>query len=354
MNYGAGFFGIKTPEFGISEGIANLLGQGRNAQGGSNLFGSQASSGQIQGLSTDQPYNAGSENLMNPSPIGPPGAPAGYRLGGTGSAGTFPTPQPQQPSQPTGGGDGGYGAYLSSLDSQIGGLNDQRSAQESIANNTYNQGLNTVNTQYQQGQTELDANRQKTLRDLSTNLMQMFQQGNAQLGVRGASDSSAAGQYAYALTKMGNQQRGDVQSQYDQNLFKLKNTYDTETKNLELQKNSQLQQIAQWFSEAQSALQGQKGQLAFQQSQQALNTALQLADRVNQEAQSRRATLDQWAANHATSFQQLQGQLAQNSQFQATIPTFQGITGGQQQGAGMATGYGQDTTRKDIFGNPIR
>lgn len=245
----------------------------------------------------------------------------------------------------------GYDDYFRSLDEQMGGLDQQRGNQEQIAQNTYNQGLNTVNNQRGQGEVDLLNNRSKTLRDLSSNLQSSWQQGNAYLGTRGASDSSAASQYAYALTKMGNQQRGDVQGQYDQNLFKLKNTYDTEVKNLELQKNNQIQQISQWFAEAQNSLRGQKGQAALQKSQQALSMAMQAAQQVQQQSAAQQQALTQWAANHATSFGQLGQQLGQISQFQGSIPAFQGITGGAQGPQGVTAGYGQDTREKDLFGN---
>lgn len=248
----------------------------------------------------------------------------------------------------------GYDEYYRNLDAQMSGLDPQRSAQEQIANNTYNQGFNTVTNQYQQGQKELAGSREKTLRDLSNNLMQSWQQGNTYLGSRGASDSSAANQYAYALTKMGNQQRGDVQGQYDQNIMKLKTTYDTETKNLELAKNSQLQQIAQWFSEAQNALRSQRGQAALQKSQQALSMAMQAAQQVQQQVASQRAALDTWAANHAKTFNELRGQLAQNAQWSMSAPNNFGIGGATQQNYAPATGYGGLTTEKDMWGNPIR
>ena len=126
----------------------------------------------------------------------------------------------------------GYSDYYRMLDEQMAGLGDQKTSQEQVANNTYNQGLNTVTSQFDQGQSTLEGNRKKTLNDLSENLMSSFRQGNLLLGARGASDSSAANQYSYALAKQGNKSRGEVQSQYDQNLFQLKNTYNTETKNL--------------------------------------------------------------------------------------------------------------------------
>jgi len=216
--------------------------------------------------------------------------------------------------------DSGYNDYFRMLDEQMEALGGQRTNQEQIAQNTYDQGFNTATSQYDQSQQNLDTNRQKTLRDLTDNLTQSFKQGNTFLGTRGASDSSAANQYAYALAKEGNRSRGDVQSQYDQNLFQLKNIYDTETKNLELQKNSQLQQIAQWFSEAQNTLRGQKGQAALQKSQEALSYAMQAAQQVQQATQQKISLLDQWAANHATSFQQLQGQLGLGGQFNVQAP----------------------------------
>lgn len=248
----------------------------------------------------------------------------------------------------------GYDEYYRNLDAQMAGLDPQRSAQEQIAQNTYNQGYNTTTDQYIQDQALLDSNRQKTLRDLSNNLMQSWQQGNTYLGSRGASDSSAAGQYAYALTKMGNQQRADVQSQYDQNMFKLKKTYDTETKNLELSKNTQLQQISQWYEEARNALRSQRGQAVLQKSQQALSLAMQAAQKVEQQTASQRAALDSWAVNHATSFNQLRGQLSQNAQWSMPAPNNFGIGDAPTQNTGVVTGYGQDNTKRDIWGNIIR
>ena len=246
----------------------------------------------------------------------------------------------------------GYDAYYKQLDEQLASLGGQRTGQEQIAQNTYDQGYNTATNQLGQAQQSLDTNRQKTLRDLSSNLSQSWQQGNIALGTRGASDSSAANQYSYALSKLGSQQRGDVQGQYDQNMFQLKNTYDTETKNLELQKNTQLQQISQWFAEAQNQLKSQKGQAALQKSQQALSYAMQMAQQVQQESASRRSTLDQWVANHATSFQELAQGLSRTGAFSMQAPQTYNLVGNQAGGGGVATGYGQgdDELNRGLFG----
>lgn len=249
-------------------------------------------------------------------------------------------------------GDGGFGEYFKQLDAQIEGLGGQRASQEQIAQNTYNQGLNTLNSQLTTGKAELEANQQKTLRDLAQNMRQSWQQGNAMLGTRGASDSSAANQYAYALTKFGNQQRGDVQAQYQGQLFKLQNLYDTESKNLELQKNTQLQQIAQWFAEAQNQLRGVVGQAKLQQGQQAYNNALQMMQQAQQEAASRRAALDQWALNRATSYGEAAKAMGVAGSTQAATPTFNNLFGNVQNTAnrGVSAGYNYTDEQKRQLG----
>lgn len=370
IHWGAGVGGVSLPDFGVSERLSNFFGQGRTTQGGSNLYGNQqqttlvpaginnagitnfAPSGQ-SGAYGNSYTNRSSGNVLGDNIQPPPPS----KVGGNESGFNVGTPvvntQQQQGPNFADQASHVYDQYLSSLDQQLGGLDAQRASQEQVANNTYQQGLNTVNSQYAGSQAELDANRQKTLRDLSQNLANSFRAGNQYLGTRGASDSSAANQYSFALAKLGSQQRGDVQSQYDQNLFKLKNTYDTETKNLELEKNNQLQQISQWFAEAQNALRGQKGQVAAQQSQQALSIAMQMAQQVQQQVAQRRAALDTWAANHATSFSQLAQQLGQTGNFNVNAANNLGINQAQQQvPTGVVSGYGQSNDR-DMFGNPI-
>ena len=249
----------------------------------------------------------------------------------------------------------GYDEYYKSLDQQLSGLGSQKAGQEGLAQASYQHGMDLAGGQYSQGQQNLESNRQKTLRDLSSNLSQSFQQGNQVLGARGASDSSAASQYAYALAKQGNQARGDVQSQYDQNLFNLKNTYDTNIKELEFSKTNQLSQIAQWYDEARNQISGLRGQAALQKSQQALNMAMQMAQQVQQENASKRATLDQWAANNAQSYQQLAGQLAQTGNFSMNAPQVD-LFGQQPQQGGNQLAFGAGASTNDdkfrgIFGS---
>lgn len=372
-------------DIGLSEKVSDFFGQGRTDQGGSNLYGDQSKT-------TLVPTGDGGYTQSGTS--GAYGISSTYQPGSVLPASTGPSPAPSAPTNNgidwsqgltgeqvramglnpdtmisqnglyynSNGGDGGgsaeldagYNDYFKMLDEQMGALGGQRANQEQIAQNTYNQGLNTATGQLGQAQNQLEGNRKKTLNDLTDNLMASFRQGNQLLGTRGASDSSAANQYSYAIAKQGNKSRGDVQSQYDQNLFQLKNTYDTETKNLELQKNSQLQQIAGWFAEAQNALRQQKGQAALQKSQQALSMAMQAAQEVNSRVAEKQSLLDQWAANHATSFQQLANQLGQRGSFSVQAPGNYGqiTTSSPGSTGGAFTGYGS-STEKDLFGNPI-
>jgi hypothetical protein len=55
--------------------------------------------------------------------------------------------------------------------------------------------------------------------------------------------------------------------------------------------------------------------------------AMQMAQEAAQQNAQRQATLDTWAANHATSWNQLAGQLGQTSAFQTQAPTVSGVTG---------------------------
>jgi len=83
--------------------------------------------------------------------------------------------------------------------------------------------------QFENQRGEVEKNQVKTLRDLSENVRNSFMAGNVYLGARGAGDSSASNQYAYALTKMGSKQRADIMNNtsgimgdIDNREFKLK------------------------------------------------------------------------------------------------------------------------------------
>lgn len=267
----------------------------------------------------------------------------------------------------------GYDAYFNQLNDILNtGLPQQRTAQEQIAQSQYDQGLNQLGTQKTLGLQDLQTQRDqattqqnKTLKDIANNVSNLFQSGNTYLGALGAGDSSAANQYAYALTKLGSKQRGDVQSQYAQiqndisgRESRLNEIYNGEVNNLAYQRDQQIAGIAQWFGEQQNALkqaqaQGQlsKGQDLAQLSQNLLNVALQNLQNIQSEAANRRQALDQWAINNAQNINQIKANLSQVSDINPIFPQAQGIqgmpsvnTGGF--GGGAPIGFGGTTEDK--------
>lgn len=266
----------------------------------------------------------------------------------------------------------GWDAYTNQLNDILNnGLPAQRTAQEGIANDQYTQGLNSLDLQKTQGlqdlgtqRTKVEQNQTKTLRDLSANLRNSFQAGNVFLGAKGAGDSSAANQYAYALTQQGNKQRSDVMqnsannlSEIDNRETNLKNIYNTEVNNLQAAKDQQINQVASWFAEQQNAIRQAIAQGGLGKSQDLanlskdiLNQGLQAIAQINQNSQARYNALTQWAANNATTIQGLRDNLNQIAQFAPQMQGFSPIAGTPQvQSDGsfyVPAGYGSSTDKK--------
>lgn len=299
-----------------------------------------AAEGEIQGTTTSAGTSgSGFGDLLGPLPSG-------------GTTTTNP-----QPTGDTNTGDGGfdYGSYLDQqysslfgdLDSQLTSLGSQKAGQEQIAQNSYQQVQNTLDNTYNTNTTNLESNQKKNLNSLTDYLNSAFQQGNVLLGTRGASDSSAANQYSYALAKQGSKGRGDIIQQTEQIKFNLKSAYDTETKNNDLDRQNKLLQIQQWYDDAQRQIGTIKSNLQAQKSQQILDYAMQALGQVQQTWASNKSILDQWAANKASSLGQLTQMLNQTS---ANMPTFQGLNstvGGIGGGGGGGLFGFANTTDKD-------
>lgn len=249
-----------------------------------------------------------------------------------------------------------YDAQNASIDQMGSGIESQRTSMEQMANNNWQQTANTLGQQYSTNQTDLKDYQSKSLADISSNLKNLWEQGGRLLGSRGATDSSAANMYNYALGKLGSQQRGDIMQDVSKRLTNLKSVYDTNMKNLELEKNNNLQQIAQWYGDAVNQVRGMKSQLQGQVSEQALNVAMQMLGQVQDRTAQQRSILDQWAASTAQSLPQLTKMLNANSQNLAPVT---GITNnlnfsGANQGTGLF-GFGNQGQSsvdwlKNLFG----
>jgi hypothetical protein len=277
------------------------------------------------------------DTIANPNFIGPtysapqfPKSGGGQVLGATTGGGTpTPTPTPDGGGNPTVDLNAGWDEYISSLDQQLSGLEGQKGSQEATALGTLNTGTENLTTQYGTNKSTIEGQQTKTLNDLGESLQGYWQQGNAMLGTRGASDSSAANMYAYALAKLGSKQRGDVMADYSLRLQNLKGIYDQNTNQLKNEYNQTIAQVGQWFAEAQNAIRGLKGQAALQKGQQIVDYGMQLLGQAQQEAATKRNVLDTWVANHATNIQQVISQLGQPTQGMSTAqPIFGNLSGG--------------------------
>lgn len=258
--------------------------------------------------------------------------------------------------------------YIRGLDDQLGGLNTSRVAQENIVNSQYNQGVNTLGLQRDQGLQELDQdrtaamqNQTSNLRDIAGNIRNAFQAGNVYLGARGASDSSAANQYSYALNKMGTQQRSDVMNNtaniladVDARESNLNNIYSTEVNNLGEQKNQQIQQVGMWFADAQNQIRQMQaeGRLSKSQdlnnlSKDLLNQAIARVNQIEQMAINRKQALDQWAMGVSENIGQLRNNMKSVADFSFQAPQAQRIAGAPQidSSGNMMTNFGGGGSR---------
>lgn len=361
---------LNLPEFGISERLAGPA----DTLKATAPYGLTPTIQQQQSLvpsGTLLPTNKTTQTIKNGGGNPPP-------------AGNNPNPNPNpnpSPVDPYAGLrndiNSGWDQYLSSLDQQLYSLGDQRTAQEGIANSQFNQGVNTLDLSRTQGMDQLanqrvqaEQNQAKTLRDLGANLKNSFMAGNVYLGSRGAGDSSAANQYAFALTKMGSQQRGDIMNNTSNIMndiagreTNLTNIYNTEKKNLQEGLNQQISGIAQWYSQAIQGLQMQKaqGQLSKSQDLQSLskdilNQALSQLSTYQQQAAQRQASLDSWAMNNSKNLSQLKQNLSSVASPSYQLPQAQSLTGTPQFTSDgriyVPAGYGSNTTEKktSLFG----
>lgn len=257
----------------------------------------------------------------------------------------------------------GWDSYVNSLNEMLNStLPGQKTAQENIANTSYQSGVNQLGTQKTASEQAVNKQQVSSLKDLAENVQNLFQSGNIYLGSRGAGDSSAANQYSYAISKMGTKARGDIMSQASERLNQISDIYNSEVNRLQSERDTRINEVADWFNNAKGTIMQQIGSAGLnkQKDIQALatnmyNQALQATQAIQQEAAQRQQILQTWAANNATNVQQLIGNLRQVQQ----LPQFQGINSGMPQVTSegnyyVPMGYGTNTTQKrDIFGNII-
>ena len=235
----------------------------------------------------------------------------------------------------------GYDAYFRLLDEQMAGLGGQRTSQENIVGGQYTQGQADIGLQQDQGLASLQAqedktmsNQEKNLKNLTENIRNSMMAGNVYLGSRGAGDSSAGNQYAYALTKMGSKARGDVMSQTSdivqeigQRETNLRDTVNNEMDRLKTDRDTKMNEIATWFADSQNQIRqaqasGQlsKGTDLANLSKSLLDQAISRLNQAETASTNRREALEQWAMNNSNTIAQLKANMQQVSNYNPSMP----------------------------------
>jgi len=262
--------------------------------------------------------------------------------GGSSYAGTVPgttvpsggTPQPQTDyeAQMKAAIESGYSGYFNQLDTVLNqGLPAQKTAQEGIVQGQYQTGLTDITGQQTAGTADLATQKRlvqeqqvKSLKDISGNIRNQMLAGNVYLGARGAGDSSAANQYAYALTKLGSQARGNVMGQTSSIMndiadreFKLNNIFNTESNKLKSDYDTKINSVAQWYADAQNQIRQMQAQGAISKgkdlaaiSQQMLSYAMQQLQTVQAAFTNQQSALQSWAMTRAQDITQLKQNMA--------------------------------------------
>lgn len=229
-----------------------------------------------------------------------------------------------------------YGTYFANLDRQLGLLPQEQATMESQVSNLYGGQQSSLQSGFETGQADLNRsegkvreNQASTLKDLASNLRNQLQAGNIYLGTRGASDSSARDMLSYALTKVGSQNRSNIQRGVNSSLAdidlarnKLQTTYTDQINQLNTWKNDKLLEISNFIRNKQSELQTavSQGQMSKQQALQELNTniynqAAAELSRIDSQTTNMQNLLSQWVASRAESLPQLISGLQQAGSF---------------------------------------
>ena len=273
--------------------------------------------------------------------------------------------------------ESGYNSYFQNLNDQLNQLPGQMESQNKIIENSYGQGVNDLNLQKTQGEAqfssqrgEIASNQSKNLKSLDENLRNMFMAGNVYLGSRGAGDSSAANQYSYALTKQGNQARGDqlaaatkAYSEVQARETNLKNIVDNEMTKLKTNADNEKLKVGQWFADAQNQIKTAIANGQLSKSTDLANLSKSILDQAMTRLQSIQTnttnlqnSLISWAESNSKNIGELKTNLQSILSVAPSLAgasTVSGTPTVDSRGNFSLQGLGTGTTtqKKDIFGN---
>lgn len=242
-----------TPEFGLTERLSNLFGQGRTSQGGSNLFGSQAQTTLAPSQQNSPASSGGSFNQLGYTPTtkgavkgATTTAPAGSSGGGaaTNTGGDNNNYDPnadanrqKEDAQRIKDAEvarereaiaGEFDPIFQELDRQIGSLPGQKKELETQLVNLADTQKAGVAATEAKGLQELAAsgetekgNAKVSLRNLEEDVRNLLQAKQFFFGSMGAGDSSAVDMASEAVTKGALRSRGNVLAARDTGLAEI-------------------------------------------------------------------------------------------------------------------------------------
>ena len=235
-----------------------------------------------------------------------------------------------------------YDQINASLDAQAGYLPEQQNNLTNQVNTLYSGQLNDINSARAGANDALKASTDQVNNQeaqatqlLGQNISDAMDAGNAKLGGMGASDSSGADLYKYALTKLASQSRGQIVNQANQLLTQIglkaadvKRTYDQQTNDLNTWKANQTQKIVQWATDNYNQLQQQKMQANAARQQDLTNLQMQLKaqamqalQNVQSSYQTYQSAYDNWMTQHANSLSSMANTVQSGLQPVANVDT---------------------------------
>lgn len=173
------------------------------------------------------------------------------------------------------------GAIQRQTDLARQGIQQQYGAGQQSLRSGYDLGRKNLQT----AMNRVGENQNLSLRDLGQSIRNAFDAANVYLGTRGAGDSSAAGMYSFALGKMQDRGRSDVMRQagqqygdIDLKMAEVENNFQNSIRDLDVWRNTQLNQVASQFIAQQDQLRREMANASVERQRALANLGAQLAN----------------------------------------------------------------------------
>ena len=239
----------------------------------------------------------------------------------------------------------GWDQYIANLNARLGELPGLQEQDVGRVNRNYESYLKDLNTSNQLNNQLLGSQRGrveerkvKNMKDIYENIRNLMFSGAKTFG-----DTSAAGQYTYALQRLGSKQRGDVYGQAEDQFSqiadreaKLQGIYTQEKNRLQLEKQNAIDDTVREYQNARRQIQDAiaNGELGRQQDIQqlltnALNQAMTRLDQINTQISQRNSALDQWAISNSQNLAQVKQNLQGVANYKAPLWGYNRLSQGQ-------------------------